>query len=177
MKNTLSPQDMTPEVKAAVADYLAKRVVAETTREQVTKVQQQILREIHIFYDAEFGGTRITDPADVYMCSCESSLNLYDEKCHDRLITAGVKPLDMIRDYCPACVAESEQIDAEWAMMDEVAKMLDLDIDGRTLNHRLMCEQYGMGLERRQQFIDLVVGSVGSATGGTSEMVRQYRPR
>jgi hypothetical protein len=53
---------------------------------------------------------------------------------------------------------EDQQRDAELAIFDAAATMMQLDMDGRDLNNGLLCQKDG--LSKRQEFIDLMVKAV-----------------
>jgi hypothetical protein len=164
MRTNLSPQDVTQEVKEAVETYLASRAVAEATRAKVDVVQRQVLQDIILYTDLgrKYGGSvkRIVDPNQVYLSENSGGVLRYLREVDRLLRIDGIKPAEMGFDYCPALVAETDQLQTEWALLDATAKMLEMDIDGRQLNTRLLCEQNGKGLERRQEFIDTVVKMV-----------------
>lgn len=96
---------------------------AETMREAVDKIQRAILAEIPLYDDmmAEHNGTerqRITDPRLTYLSKDEPAWQRYFAECNIRERAAGLKPADMIDDYCPALVAEDLQSKAERALLD-----------------------------------------------------------
>lgn len=163
MKLTL--EDVTQEVKEAVRLYLEKHAIAEETRARVDVIQRQILAEEVKLY-ANPDGLRIFDPEETYLSDDEEAWQRYQELCDAKEREGGIKPPEMELDYCPALVAEREQLEAEWVIMDAAAVMLKLEFDGRKLNNLLLCEQNGKGLERRQKFIDTVVALVIAIESG-----------
>lgn len=82
-------------------------------------------------------------------------MDAYYTEIDKRLKQLNMKPSDMERDFCPALVAEHEQLKAEWHIMDVAATMMELNYNGKELNHKLLCQKNG--LEQRQKMIDLMV--------------------
>jgi len=158
----LTQKDVTPGVKSAVNAYLMARAFAETRRDQVDKIEREILAEAPLtngFYETEGrrnhkeAGELITDPKDTWLCTNEAQLEEYYLECDNRARKAGLKPDDMPTTHCPALVAERIQTETEWLICDNATTMLGLEFDGKELNHRLLC----MGIEKYQEFIDLIV--------------------
>jgi hypothetical protein len=157
MRTNLTPQDVTPELKRAVAVYVVRRQTAEIIRKKVDEVERKVLRTVALFNDLEvehgLEQKRITDPKQVYLSQDEGSLEYYYEAVDMNLRQAGIKPIGMPFDHCPALVAEHERTKAEWDLLDEAAKMLDAYEEPGQFNNDLLCA----GLDKRQQFIDLTV--------------------
>jgi len=159
MRENISRKDITNELKEAVADYLVKRVFAEVTTEAVEKIQSANLAR-NPLPGGKCHPKPITDPDKSYCCEDEKALLAYYRE-NDRLEReAGLKPDTMKLDYCPALVARTEQTEAEWRLVDEMARILESGYKPGKFNNLLMCEPNGKGLERRQEFIDCVVGLV-----------------
>jgi hypothetical protein len=162
VKENPTPQDVTQELIDTVAAYLVLRTKAEVIREQVDTVQRQVLAGITLYNDLEIehglDRERITKPNRVYLSQDETALGGYYKAIDAKLRELGIKPADMQLDYCPALVAEHEQAKAEWALIDEAAKMLDTYEGPGQFNNALLSTQNG--LETRQKFIDLIVGLV-----------------
>lgn len=146
----------------AVANYLAARVFAEVTREEVDKIAAPIVERME-FYTSEkwaerFNGQeRITSPRELYLCADDDKLQAYYAECDKAERAAGIKPPDMPSEYCPALVAEHEQVKAEWALIDAAAVFLEMD-------DPLDFKKHLFG-EKRQQFIDLNASMVLSYEG------------
>jgi len=161
-KRTLTPQDVTQELIDTVAVYLTLRAKAEAIREQVDVVQRQVLIDVPLYNDlaVEHGldRERITEPDKVYLSQDKDALNEYYRTIDMKLRELRIKPADMQPDYCPALVVEHEQTKAEWALIDEAAKMLGTYEEPGQFNAALLSTQNG--LETRQKFIDLTVGLV-----------------
>ena len=157
MKTKLTPQDVTPELKEAIATYITRRQAAEAIREKVDAIEREVLQAAELFNDLEarhgLDKQRILDPKSVYMSEDEDALKEYYAVVDARLREVGIKPDDMQTDHCPALVAEREQTEAEWGLLDEAAKMLDVYEGPGQFNNDLLCA----GLDKRQQFIDLTV--------------------
>jgi len=162
MKENLTPQDVTQELVDSVAAYLTLREKAKVIREQVDTVQRQVLTGVPLYNDLEvehgLDRERITEPDKAYLSQDEAALGEYYRAIDAKLRELGIKPADMQLDYCPALVAEHEQTKAEWALIDEAAKMLDVYEEPGHFNSALLSTQNG--LETRQRFIDLTVGLV-----------------
>jgi len=162
MKTKLTRKDVTQDLIDTVTKYLACRTVAEVTREKVDEVQRLVLENVALYDDLSAGhegreSERITDPGRSWLSGDEEALERYYDATDKELRARGLKPDDMERDYCPALVAEYDQTKAEWAILDAVAEMLELDFDGQELNSRLL--SHG-GLEDRQKMLDIAVGLV-----------------
>ena len=162
MRTDLKPQDITPELRQAVAVYLDAVAKARVIREKVDAVQRTILTEMVLIDGTERERGRITDPKRTWMCRDDEVLHRYYAEVDSRLRAAGLKPDEMETDYCPALVAEDVQRKAEWAIFDTASTMLEMELSGQELNSGLLCMK--KGLEKRQEFIDLTVGLVLSAS-------------
>ena len=153
----LTQKDITQEVKSAVNAYLMARAYAETMRAAVDKIERAILQESPVTngLEVEHGepARLITEPKHTYLCTDEAMMADYYAEVNKRLRAKGLKPADMPDTHCPALVAEEMQLTAERLVIDTAADMLKLGFDGKELDHRLLC----MGLEKRQELIDLVV--------------------
>lgn len=156
----LTKQDVTQSVKSSVSVYLMTRAYAETMRERVAKIQSGVLAECPLSNDLEqkrgLTARQITDPKQAYLCTNEDWLQDYYQETDKRLREARHKPDDMPKDHCPALVAENLQTETERILLDCASDMMKMDFDGQELNHRLLCK----GMDKRQKFIDLVVGLV-----------------
>lgn len=166
MRDKLTREDVTTEVVEAVRAYLEARAVAEPLREAVDQVEREILAELQLTnnfdlsreLNADLGPQVITEPKQVYLCNDEDQLEAYYDEVDARCRAAGLKPDDMERDFCPALVAKRRVTEAEWVLIEEAGKMLEMD-EPEDLNNRLLCA----GLEDRQKFIDLTVRLVVGA--------------
>ena len=159
MKTDLTPQDVTTELIDAVAEYLVLRAAAEVTRQEVDKVQREILAAVELTDTREWGSQeRITDPGETYRCRDDAAMAQYYQAVDTALRAADLKPNDMEFDYCPALVAEHDQLKAEWTIIDEAAKMLEVFPGKGEFNNALLCAKDG--LAQRQKFIDLTVDLV-----------------
>ena len=156
----MTAKDVTQSVKTSVSAYLMARAYAETMRERVDKIESAILVECPLPNDLEqkrgLAARQITDPNHVYLCTNDDYLQDYFQETDKRLREAGYKPDDMSKDHCPALVAEHLQTETEWILLDCASDMMKMGLDGQELNHRLLCK----GMDKRQEFIDLVVGLV-----------------
>lgn len=152
----LKPEDITEEVKNAVALYLEKRLIAEIIREEVDTVANKLLEQYN-FVD-RFTGERITNHNQLYRSEQEELIKEFWKQLDTLLRQYKVKPQDMGADYCPALVAESEQMEAEAELIYRMALNFGLEIEKGEFNSGLLCRP--KGLEKRQSFIDSAVGLV-----------------
>ena len=160
MKENLTKADVTPDVIAGVTELLARMTIAQVTREEVDKVQSAVLQDIALYDDLmathqEREPERVYNPGQTYLSQDEPALKRYYAATDAALRAKGLKPDDMATEYCPALVAEHNETKAEWALLDAAAEMLELDFDGQELNSRLLCHKNG--LERRQEFLDILI--------------------
>jgi len=166
----MTKADVTPEVKETVTALLVKMTYARLMREEVDRIEREVLQTITLYNDLDLEllgqrghpieRKRTLDPHQAYQSQDDQALAAYYTLCDSAERDAGIKPPGMDKDHCPALVAEEAQRKAELAVMDASAKMLQLDFDGQELNHRLMCDPKGKGLERRREWLDLVIGLV-----------------
>jgi hypothetical protein len=160
MKTELTPRDITPELRQAVAAYIEARATAQATREFVDKVQRELLTDMVLTDATERSRGRITEPGDVWMAYNDKQFTQYLSELDKRLRATGIKPDDMEADYCPALVAEDGQRKAELVVIDEAAAMLKMG-SGEDVNHTLLCQPDG--LAKRQEFIDITAKLVLAA--------------
>ena len=154
---------MTPEMKKLdkainnarmfdlVNTYLLQRAYAETMRERVNAIWQDLLNENDV--REQETGERITEPRYTWLTDDETFARLHTE-ANKRERAAGLKPASMPDDFCPALVAETKQSEIERTIIDTSGAPLGVD------NHRLLCQPHG--LEKRAQFLDLVIKAVFS---------------
>jgi hypothetical protein len=159
MRTKLDKKDITQELTEAVEAYLHARANAETIRQSVDEVQQDLLTDSPLPNSTDHGPEFITDPDRTYLAEEEAVIRYFGEM-DARLREAGIKPDDMDKDHCPALVAEDIQRQAELAVIVETGRMLEVD-NPETLNNALLCQKDG--LEKRQEFIDTAVRLIVSA--------------
>jgi hypothetical protein len=169
---TLTVNDITPEVKAAVAAYLLARTFAECKREQVDAVEREALAECPLPVLEEFRERGrpeyITDPRLTYMAKPDEFAE-HCRECSARERERGIKPADMPEEHCPALVAENARRRAEQFLIECAARMLEAP-EPEKFGALLLCDPKGKGLERRQRFVDLTVGLVVNAPGFTNPL-------
>lgn len=146
---------VTPEVKSLVNAYLLQRAFAETLREKVDAVYREILTEIPVYADTYGRDRQILKSGDLYLCSDDVLCEKIYAEGNKRLRALKLKPDDMPDGYCPALVAEDQQVKVETALIDAAGAKIGID------SHKLLCA----GLKTRQEFIDLVVKLVISLPG------------
>lgn len=163
MRTNLSQNDVTPDLIVAVYAYIAARAHAELLREDVDKVDRELLAENPLPNTAGHGHDKwITEPKYTYLCEDEDALERYYAERDARLRAAGLKPDGMPHDYCPALVAEHEQLKAERLLIKQAGQMLEIE-DPEDLSNLLLCQPDG--LAKRQEFIDLTASLVVTLNG------------
>ena len=140
-----------PAWQSAVQAYLMQRAMAETMRAKVDAIHREILEECPVYADKRDGGDQILRSRDLYLCSDEALCEDFYAESDHLLKKAGIKPETMPRDHCPALVEEHNLTKVEWVLLNDIAGP-HFGVD----NDRLLCA----GLEKRQQFLDLIVGAV-----------------
>ena len=157
MKTTLTVADVSDDVKSSVRAYLLARVFAETEREKIDAMQREILETATYETSPEWARRgmkdapeRITDPKHAYLMTDVDFEDYYAE-CQHRIRKMGYK---LPEGHCPALVAESLQVTTENLLIRAAAEMMGEYPED--FPHGLLC----LGLEKRQEFIDLVVGLV-----------------
>ena len=157
MLKHLTPASVTQDVMSAVSAYLLARCHAEVMRSSVDEIARAVLAECPLTngLEVEHGepAREIADPKDAWLCTDEPVYADYLAECNKRERAAGLKPASVPDEHCPALVAEEVQREAESLVLATAAGMLDMGIDGKELNHRLLCK----GLDTRREFIDLIV--------------------
>ena len=161
MKNHLTRQDVTPKLVKAGYAYIVAKAAAETVAATIGPIQAEILQDFELYNDLEvehgLPRRRITAVKDLYLSNNEDEVLAYYAAVDQRLKAEGLKPHDMDADYCPALVAEDEQRKAEYALITEAARMLEVD-EPEDFNNALLCQRNG--LEKRREFIDLTAALV-----------------
>ena len=156
----MNKDDITIKMIDVVSDYLVKKAFCEVMQKSVQKIQRQALVEIEMFNDMSIkhgiAKKRIADPKLTYLCEDESATQEYYVYCDREERQAGLKPDSMPFEHCPALVAESALTRSKWAILDGAVIMLDMDMTGKELNHRLLCQ----GIETYEKFIELCVSLV-----------------
>jgi hypothetical protein len=152
MLENFTPASITQELIEAVADYLVAKAKAQVLREQVDEIQNEIFKSFE-FYDSE-SNEKIESPKWIYCSDDDEGAKQFYKACHEAEVKAGVKPLNMDPDFCPALVAENEITKTEKRICNESAKVLKMGFDGEELFNRLLCA----GLGKYNQWIELVAG-------------------
>lgn len=114
--------------------------LAQVEREKCDKIQRRLLGS------GRYGGDG--NPKTTYLLPDEAS-NRYHADLDAAYREAGYA--DLKPGYCPALIAEHDQTKAEWALIEASAEFMT----GVT-NNGLLC----LGLEKRQQYLDLLIGLV-----------------
>lgn len=113
---SLKPEQVTPEIKRAVAAFLLAKTYAELKREEVDAVKREELATVAYMVAPEHREDgkpeRITDPKRDWLMPDEDFKD-YLAQCEKVELERGIRPADMKPGYCPALVAESLLTDAE----------------------------------------------------------------
>lgn len=147
----------TPIMHSLVNSYLLQKAYTDITRAEVDKMYNQLLQDIPTYCTSKWrkmgveGIDRITDHNKLYLAGDAECEVIYTE-ADKRLKEAGIKPVDMERDYCPALVAEDELRKIARMIADESCAPLGISAD------KLLCSKDG--LENYKKWIELVVGAI-----------------
>jgi len=136
----------TDTVKSLVNSYLMLRVLAETLREQVDEVYLAVLTETPVYEDRT--GKPILNSEHLYLSTDEAAVKRTWAEVTKRLRAAGIHPVDMDDEKCPALVAEHDLVKIEWLLIDEAGKPFGISCD----------KMYD--IKQRAEFIRLTVGLV-----------------
>jgi hypothetical protein len=165
MKENLNPTDVTQELIDAVYNLIEAQAFAKTMRKEVSEIEREVLSETPLLNQGNRGPEQITNPSQTYLAVETEAYTAFASEVDRRLREANLKPDDMALEYCPALVAEAEKHEAELAVFNEAATMLDVfDGDGKELGNRLLCQPDG--LEKRQEFLDVACKLVISLVEG-----------
>lgn len=172
MKKTLTAASVAAELRPAVDAVLMTMAHAQLMREKVDAIQREILAECPLTpgeLATKMEETApITNPKDVYLCDDAAQLEDYYAECDKRTRAAGLKPVDMATEYCPALVAESAQREAEHLMLDCFAELIEFDGGGELFRHRLLCR----GLDEFKRAKDLCIKIVVNMPGYQNPLLR-----
>ena len=148
--NRVEPSVVASTLMPHVNNYLMTRALAEIERENIDKIQRRVLKEGQYVgrrrqHDGSWGKDfRIVDPKDTrFMIKGDSEA--YYARLHDIYTSMGYKLKSV--GYCPACIAETLQTEAEWALLAAAEEFFP-----EASNDNLLCA----GLEVREQYIDLL---------------------
>lgn len=139
MNQTMKPKEVAKVLKPYVENLLAKKLVAQTLREEVDKIQREVLA-IHA-YHGEHG--RILDPNDSYKIINHGH---YYQTLHDTYTDLGYTLKDV--GYCPACIAESDESDAERELIEQAEPFFSVASKMLILS------------DKREKYLDLLIGLV-----------------
>jgi hypothetical protein len=128
--------------------YLALKLIADDLRIEVDKIAARLLATECPLFDEE--GERILKNQLTYTAIDEGALNAFYAAMNRELRAADIKPADMGDEYCPALVARSAFIDAQCAIINTLAPLVDINPE------RL----WG---DKRDQFLELALGLILNA--------------
>ena len=164
MSTTPKPT-VTPELRSAVEDYLLAKANVDTLRPTILALRAEALqaRPVHVaaewldrermdvrrICDAEL---RIIDTEHLYLGD-DDECAVYYEYLHELFLARGFKDLPEVG-YCPLCMAETLQLEAERAVIGAAGYLTARDGNVVTVD-MLLCQRNG--LEKYHQYIDLVV--------------------
>jgi hypothetical protein len=164
LSNKQRAQKVARELTPIVDAYLMAKAYAELQREKVDAIQRRLLDATEYFTDGkwEMSPFRITRPKDDWLMS-DADSHEYLSDLRDALTAEGytikATPGEPYWSYkCPALTAESLQNDAERALINLAAELLNA---GPDLHHRLLCA----GLDKLHEFVTLCVKMVVNAPG------------
>lgn len=146
--NTPKLKDIdTPTVHTLVHAYLLARTHAECQRERVDAIHLEILTECPIYADKD-DGQAITKSGNLYLTSDDQACKDFYAEADLRLRNAGIKPMGMAHESCPALVAENLLRKTERALIDESGKNFGVSSES------LLCACNG--LDNWEKWLDLV---------------------
>lgn len=104
----------------AAAKLLVARAHAEVTAEKIAEIVAPVLarHQLKTTPYARRGVERpaevITDEKHLYLCDDDDACKAYYADRHNAIVAAG---FEVEQDYCPACIADTERVDAEVALL------------------------------------------------------------
>ena len=150
----IRPKQVTPEVKKAVHEYKEAKKKAEVMRSKIDKVNAHVLEQNKIFTDK---GEQIKESKRMYLCKDDKACNKIYALFNLAAREAGLKPDDMDNEFCPALVAEHDQVKAEWKLIEAGGRMMKMDKPEELNNNLFYGTEKLNGSELRRKFISLLV--------------------
>lgn len=137
-----------------VNTLLLAMTLARAERERVDKIERRVLAEGQYYgWRHEGEQYRVMEPKDFYHMDNQSA-EAYQARLQS--IHQAQDPT-LPEGHCPALVAERWQTEAEWALIEAAEPLFDIT------NNQLLCA--AGGLERRQKYLDLLIGMVVNSPG------------
>jgi hypothetical protein len=138
-----------------VNNMLMAQVLAEAKREQVDKLERQVLAENNYEYDTERWGKldvsgKVTEPKDTYLMKEEHFADYHAKMQAIHLDNGFERAKD---GYCPALCAESLLTDAETNLMDAAQEYTGIDPSNI------------WSLEKRAEYLRILTGLVVKSPG------------
>jgi hypothetical protein len=162
--------EMSRELRPHVDTLLLATALAQLERERVDKIQRRVLaEEVYLMDERHWKrgreDQRITDPGKSWlMCDVDSAQ--YHAELNAIHLANGFE--DAAQGFCPALVAEHDQVKAEWALIEAALKWFP-----QCDNGTLLCgTNTEGGLETRRKYLDLLIGLVVNHPGYTSPLRR-----
>lgn len=129
---TITPENITPDIKSAVRALLLAKTFAQVEREMIDAMQRDILMDgdrplYRVIQKKQDQGRPewITDPKYAYSMSKDDYLS-YSAECDHRIKQMGY---DVPEGYCPALIAESLQRKAEKILIDSAKGLIGFSFD------------------------------------------------
>ena len=149
------------KLNPAVNAYLLARTHAEVWRERMEKWDRAELARFEYYTDPEIGQEpreRVTDPKRAYLMSDADAETFF--KVRQEYVDS--LKIERLKDgECPALVASCVQRQTEHLLIETAAKAIP-ECKDVTVGGLLCCKN---GLERYQEFVDLLVKLVVNAPG------------
>lgn len=133
---------LTPKLRPLVKQMILAQAFAKTERE---RVNTYILPLFQTFTFVNAEGERITDPELLYECEDDALCAAYYTACEKAHREHGFTGDD---GACPALVAESTVLKAEWAVLEVIEKFAGVD-------------SFSVDLDIRAKALDLCVSLAG----------------
>jgi hypothetical protein len=138
------------DIRPLALDCLAKEAIAKVVREQVDTVQRRLLLGgCPLFADLD-GGYRIIDPEKTYLSQDEDAWKAYEAAQNRELRDAGIKPPEMDDEFCPALVAEHQEVLARRAFLAAMAPLFGVNPSNLLCSHQ----------DRVKEFFELAMALV-----------------
>lgn len=136
-------------IRPLALDCVAKEAIAKVVREQVDTVQRRLLlEECQLFADLD-GGDRIIDPKKTYLSQDDDACKAYYAAQNRELRAAGIKPPEMDEEFCPALVAENQEMLARRAFLTAMAPLFGVNPSDLLCSRQDLIEKFfelAMGL-------------------------------
>ncbi len=147
-------------ITPAVDALLIQMAYTEAVHEKIDPIKNEVLREMQIYTDPTYLEREclgaepkrlIGNPEHLYLANNEDAQRYYD-RMHHEYINAG---FDVKPNYCPVLIAESDQRECEFDLIDTAYRFFGIK------NNDLLLGANGKGgVETRREYIDLLIKMV-----------------